>query len=73
MRKVAQICVVQSCKTAVSLDMQEVTKHVLLFVNRAHYWSASERTFIVSGGALNSTHSLTHSLSQLLVAINLKQ
>jgi len=28
--------------------------------------SASEMTYIVSGGALNSTHSLTHSLTSYL-------
>jgi len=38
MRQVSQICVVQRGKAAVSLDIQEVTKHVLLFVTRAHFW-----------------------------------
>jgi len=31
------------------------------------FFSASEMTYIVSSGALNSTHSLTHSLSSFVV------
>jgi len=46
-----------------ALSSTAVVSLLYVIVN---YVSASEMTYIVSGGALNSTHSLTHSLTMLV-------
>jgi len=42
---------------------QYLAIHCIPLSSKRHLCSASEMTYIVSGGALNSTHSLTHSLT----------